>query len=148
MSARPSQRRIRLKRDNGVSGLSIGVLAVLLAVPVFALTRLADRIDWRLLTAAPLAVSLLAFFLYRRDKWLAENGGWRIPEFTLHLVELLGGWPGAFLAQRKFRHKISKASYQVGFWLIVLLHEYAAADFLLGWRLAGEILRFIRSATA
>jgi len=41
----------------------------------------------------------------------------------LHLLELLGGWPGAFLAQRRLRHKCSKRRYQFVFWLIVLAYQ-------------------------
>lgn len=41
----------------------------------------------------------------------------------LHAVELLGGWPGALLAQQLLRHKTKKTSYQVVFWLIVLMHQ-------------------------
>lgn len=66
--------------------------------------------------------SLITFALYGFDKRRAIGGGSRVPERTLHLGELLGGWPGAFLAQRVFRHKTQKASFRRVFWLIVLLH--------------------------
>ena len=32
---------------------------------------------------------------------------------TLHTLELIGGWPAAFLAQRWLRHKCSKRSFQM-----------------------------------
>jgi hypothetical protein len=41
---------------------------------------------------------------------------WRTPEKVLHASELLGGWPGALLAQQLFRHKTRKVSYQLVFW--------------------------------
>ncbi|SJM91388.1 Cold-shock protein (fragment) [Crenothrix polyspora] len=53
---------------------------------------------------------------------------WRIPEKSLHTLELLGGWPGALLAQRTLRHKNRKPSYQVVFWLIVGLHVAGLAQ--------------------
>ena len=40
----------------------------------------------------------------------------------LHLLELLGGWPGALVARHCLRHKTQKGSYRRGFWFIVLLH--------------------------
>lgn len=49
----------------------------------------------------------------------------------MHLYEVLGGWPGGLLAQRLIRHKNRKLSYQLVFWLIVLLH--AALAGLLLW---------------
>lgn len=41
----------------------------------------------------------------------------------LHALELLGGWPGALLAQQLLRHKTKKTSYQVVFWLTILMHQ-------------------------
>jgi len=67
-------------------------------------------------------LSVAAFVLYGTDKYRAIRGGWRIREGTLHLVEALGGWPGAFLAQQTLRHKTVKLSYQAIFWLIVAAH--------------------------
>jgi uncharacterized membrane protein YsdA (DUF1294 family) len=68
-------------------------------------------------------MSLLTFMLYVGDKAQAQQGGWRVPEATLHFCELLGGWIGAFIAQRRLRHKNSKASYQAVFWTIVIAHS-------------------------
>jgi uncharacterized membrane protein YsdA (DUF1294 family) len=124
------------------------MLPLLLVIPVYALSRLAAWIDWRLLLAAPLAVSVFTFFAYRSDKHRAEAGEWRIPEAILHFAEFAGGWPGAFLAQRMLRHKISKIPYQVVFWAIVLIHQFVALDSLMGWRFMGGALRFIKIQTA
>lgn len=67
--------------------------------------------------------SLIAFILYAIDKQAAIQGETRIPETTLHLVGLLGGWPGAMLAQRGLRHKTRKASFQRTYWLTVLVNS-------------------------
>lgn len=110
-------------------------LVVLLLLPTIACTHVATRIDARILAGVVLAMSAFAFLAIWSDKRRAEAGEQRIPEATLHLLEFLGGWPGAFLAQRTFRHKTSKISYQVTFWVIVLVHQFVALDFLLGWSL-------------
>ncbi|HCS43968.1 MAG TPA: DUF1294 domain-containing protein [Pseudomonas sp.] len=68
-------------------------------------------------------VSVLAFLLYWSDKRKARLDSWRTPENVLHAVELAGGWPGALLAQQVFRHKTRKLSFQLLFWMIVLLHQ-------------------------
>ncbi|VVM69891.1 hypothetical protein PS662_01742 [Pseudomonas fluorescens] len=68
-------------------------------------------------------VSVLAFFLYWSDKRKAQTDRWRTPENVLHAVELAGGWPGALIAQQVFRHKTRKISFQLLFWMIVLLHQ-------------------------
>ncbi|RRV10790.1 DUF1294 domain-containing protein [Pseudomonas sp. v388] len=92
-----------------VPGYGAGVLWVRHGVPVAV--------------ALYVAVSLLAFVLYRQDKRRAGSGAWRIPEKWLHGAELLGGWPGALLAQQMYRHKTRKVSFQLMFWLIVLVHQ-------------------------
>ena len=66
--------------------------------------------------------SLLTVLFYREDKRLAEQQNWRIPEYYLHLWELLCGWPGALYAQRRFHHKWKKTSYMVVFCLYVVLN--------------------------
>jgi uncharacterized membrane protein YsdA (DUF1294 family) len=109
-------------------------LGLLLALPAYALSRLAPQVDARLLVGGPLAWSVFAFFAYRGDKRRAQTGAWRIPESTLHLLAFLGGWPGAFLAQRRFRHKTAKLPFQFVFWLIVLGHQFAALDSLREWQ--------------
>jgi uncharacterized membrane protein YsdA (DUF1294 family)/cold shock CspA family protein len=67
-----------------------------------------------------LGTSVLAFGLYKLDKSAARSEGQRTPENTLHIVALLGGWPGALYAQQLFRHKSRKTSFQVVFWLTVM----------------------------
>jgi uncharacterized membrane protein YsdA (DUF1294 family)/cold shock CspA family protein len=71
---------------------------------------------------AYLFVSLFTLLAYALDKYRAKNARWRISESTLHLLDAAGGWPGGFAAQRLFRHKTSKLSFQVTYWLIVLAH--------------------------
>ncbi len=68
------------------------------------------------------AMSLLTIWAYSYDKRAAQLGLWRTPEIKLHILEALGGWPGALLAQIFYRHKVRKLRYQVVFWLIVLSH--------------------------
>jgi uncharacterized membrane protein YsdA (DUF1294 family) len=79
------------------------------------------HLPWPLL--AYVVASLLTYFLYWQDKRSALRGAWRTPEAQLHLFELLGGWPGALIAQQVFRHKTRKVSFQVVFWIIVLVHQ-------------------------
>jgi uncharacterized membrane protein YsdA (DUF1294 family) len=82
-----------------------------------------------LLQALPFGVVLVyavmsdvALFVYAFDKSAAVRGGWRTQEVTLHVVALLGGWPGALLAQDLFRHKSRKVEFQVVFWITVFVN--------------------------
>jgi len=75
--------------------------------------------------------SLLALILFGFDKLAARRNSRRVPEATLHLVELLCGVPGALLAQQLFRHKRSKPSFYLVSWAIAALH---VALWALYWR--------------
>lgn len=77
-----------------------------------------------------LAISLLTFGLYAKDKFAAQAGKWRISESTLHLFSLIGGWPGAAIAQSQLRHKSKKPSFRVTYWFTVIIN----CSFL-GWLL-------------
>ncbi|WP_394778652.1 DUF1294 domain-containing protein [Undibacterium sp.] len=66
--------------------------------------------------------SLLNLALYAADKSAAKKGNWRISENSLHLVSLLGGWPGALLAQSMLRHKNKKTAFQIVFWATVAIN--------------------------
>lgn len=95
-------------------GLAIG-LACLVAI---ALGWFVGRVP-TIVAMAYGALSVFAVLLYRSDKSAALADRWRIQESSLHLVALLGGWPGALVAQDIFRHKSSKRSFQAVFWTTV-----------------------------
>ena len=66
--------------------------------------------------------SLVTFVMYAIDKSAAQNGRWRTQESTLHLLSLMGGWPGALIAQAKLRHKSKKLSFRAVYWLTVIIN--------------------------
>ena len=82
-------------------------------------------IGWWLLAGWVSLFCLLAFGAHVIDKRAAIGGRRRIPEARLHLLELLGGWPGALLAMILMRHKTRKVSYLAG--LAVIIGIWAAA---------------------
>ena len=75
-----------------------------------------------LIPIAYLFLSAITFFVYAYDKSAARRGRWRTSEGTLHFFALIGGWPGALLAQQSFRHKSKKLSFRVVLWVTVLLN--------------------------
>jgi uncharacterized membrane protein YsdA (DUF1294 family) len=72
-------------------------------------------------------ISAATIALYGYDKRAAEKNRLRVPEKVLHGLALLGGSPAALLSQRMFRHKTSKMSFRIWFWLIVALQAAAIA---------------------
>ena len=78
---------------------------------------------WLIILAVDVVVmSVLTLGFYAWDKRQAKKQGWRVPEKRLHLLSLLGGWPGALLGQRWLRHKSIKTRFRIVFWLTVVLH--------------------------
>jgi uncharacterized membrane protein YsdA (DUF1294 family)/cold shock CspA family protein len=69
-----------------------------------------------------IVVSVLTFGLYAKDKSAAQAGKWRISESTLHLFSLVGGWPGAAVAQSQLRHKSKKLSFRVVYWFTAVIN--------------------------
>lgn len=70
-------------------------------------------------------LSVLTFIAYWWDKRQAQAGRWRTSEQTLQLLALLGGWPGALLAQAYLRHKSQKRAFLVVFWFAVVVNLIA-----------------------
>ena len=77
-----------------------------------------------------ISINLVTIWAYYWDKRAARKGNWRVPEASLHTLEFLGGWSGAFLAQKIFRHKTKKQSYQTTF-IMVVAFELAIIYFIL-----------------
>jgi uncharacterized membrane protein YsdA (DUF1294 family) len=79
------------------------------------------------LGAALLVLNAVTVVVYALDKRAARRRTRRVPERTLLLLGLLGGWPGAVVAQRSLRHKTRKASFRRSFVLTVVLNVAVVA---------------------
>lgn len=76
-----------------------------------------------------LGASILCFIVYAVDKSAAKAGRQRISESTLLALGVIGGWPGAILAQQTLRHKTIKRSFRRSFWGSVIVNVIAFALF-------------------
>ena len=110
--------------------LKLLILAGLCVLPLWGSLSLFSQGELWMVLVYPL-VSLFSFCQYWLDKQSAQKGRWRTPENSLHVAELIGGWPGALIAQQVFRHKTRKVSFQLVFWAIVALHQAFWIDHLL-----------------
>lgn len=68
------------------------------------------------------SLNIVTFAVYAADKKAAIQSQRRIPEKTLHLLSLLGGWIGAWIAQEKLRHKTQKQPFRMYFFLTILIN--------------------------
>lgn len=121
-------------------GPGIGALIFASAFLAFVMGAVATEKLPSVVLIAYLIASCVAYLAYVLDKAAALKGQWRTPESTLHLFGLIGGWPGAMLAQRRFRHKTQKQSFQVVFWATVVLNCGA-----LIWLLSPTGIHIVRS---
>ena len=108
-----------LKNKKKEGGLSVIGAACFLGFVCFSVFT--DKIP-TLILALYLGASLITFIVYALDKSAARKGAWRISENTLHLLSLIGGWPGALIAQQKLRHKSRKQPFRFIFWITVLVN--------------------------
>lgn len=85
--------------------------------------------DWRWQVLAWLiAVNLLTLVYFFLDKHLANRGSRRVPEMVLLGLCAVGGSPAGLIAMPLLRHKTSKVSFRIAFWLIVVVQTLAV-----GW---------------
>ncbi|EGR3414133.1 DUF1294 domain-containing protein [Vibrio parahaemolyticus] len=69
-----------------------------------------------------LVLSIFTYFMFAWDKQAAQNGSWRTSESTLHTLSLVGGWPGALLAQFQLRHKSRKQPFKFILWITIFIN--------------------------
>ena len=100
---------------------TLSYLAIAAFIPLYIVATVAWRLPW---WVHPLyaATSVGAFAAYALDKSAAIHGGWRLAERSMLLLGLIGGWPGAIVAQQLFRHKTRKRAFVAEFWASVLLN--------------------------
>ena len=114
--------RARRLRSAGGAAAAYGALALaLVAIGLWGLgmlgrSGLAAYLVWLLV------VSLATFVLYGVDKAQAKRDGLRVPENLLHLMALLGGFPGGFAGRAAFHHKTRKPAFTWVLWISLAIH--------------------------
>ncbi|WP_373488155.1 DUF1294 domain-containing protein [Blastomonas sp.] len=116
----PPPPRLRVARGRKppmrIPRIAIGIGFLLLALVLMVMGMVPA-----LVSLAYLLMSTVSYIAYVLDKDAAgKPRRQRTPEATLHMLDLLGGWPGALIAQQQSRHKTIKASFQAVFWFAVL----------------------------
>lgn len=113
---RPGERLPREARRNSVLLWSLAAVLFMVFLWIAATTSWLPFEVFGLYLAA----SIITFGVYAWDKSAARVGVSRTPENTLHLLALVGGWPGALIAQQTLRHKTRKESFRAVFWMTVV----------------------------
>ena len=76
------------------------------------------------------AVNVATFLIYGIDKFKAKRGKWRISEFTLLILAIIGGSIGACLGMKVWHHKTMHKKFKYGLPLI-LMAQIALVCYLL-----------------
>ena len=88
---------------------------------VVILLAVMNKLSW-LVIAWYVILGVITYGMYAKDKAAAQNGDWRTPESTLHLLSTLGGWVGALVAQTYLRHKSQKPEFRIVYYLTVIIN--------------------------
>lgn len=68
-----------------------------------------------------LLANVLTLVIYGVDKTAARKGWRRVPESTLLVFGVVGGWGGAIAGQQIFRHKTQKQPFKTYFIISVIV---------------------------
>ncbi|ETC47267.1 cyanate transport [Salmonella enterica subsp. enterica serovar Montevideo str. CFSAN004346] len=68
-----------------------------------------------------LLANVLTLAIYGIDKTAARKTWRRVPESTLLVFGVVGGWPGAIVGQQLFRHKTQKQPFKTYFIVSVIV---------------------------
>ena len=88
---------------------------------VLTLLAFMGDISW-LVVGWYVALGLITYVIYAKDKAAAQSDEWRTPEMTLHILSALGGWVGAMVAQTYLRHKSQKPDFRIAYYLTVIIN--------------------------
>ncbi|QNT04775.1 MULTISPECIES: DUF1294 domain-containing protein [Marinomonas] len=91
-------------------------------MPLLSCRMVFMSVEYLVLLSGYGLLSLITFCFYGVDKSAARRGRQRVRESTLHVLSLMGGWPGALLGQKVFHHKTKKVRFLVVFWLSVMVN--------------------------
>lgn len=119
-----SGEKLKKKQAKSANKFSIYLAVIFLIVMMIAVVM--EYIPKNLMLAY-VSLSIFTFIIYAFDKAKAKRNAWRTPESTLHFLALMGGWPGAAIAQQTLRHKSKKQKFRMVFWLTVVINCAALA---------------------
>ncbi|NMG31891.1 cold shock and DUF1294 domain-containing protein [Aromatoleum evansii] len=121
---RARRQSVRVRNDNPAQWGT----ATLFAIPAFFVLFTIVAYFWKVpgwVAGLYLGTSVVCYVVYAADKRAATADRWRVSEDTLLGLGLIGGWPGAIVAQQVVRHKSNKATFRAKFWVTVIVNVLA-----------------------
>tara|TARA_R110000803_G_scaffold19733_1_gene51411 strand:+ start:1225 stop:1827 length:603 start_codon:yes stop_codon:yes gene_type:complete len=98
------------------------VIAAFIGIVVSVASVIPVSTNWYIIYGVASFGCIIGYWI---DKNAAIRKSWRISETVLLLLGLVGGWPGAIVAQEVFRHKTRKGTFRYLFWMTVAINMAA-----------------------
>ena len=109
---------------------TFGLMTLALAIIIGAAVYVSAGAQWHPYFIWIATLSVITFFWYGFDKGQSKRRGLRVPELILHLLALLGGFPGGWLGRLAFRNKTQKGTFTLVLIASTILHAGLAPSIL------------------
>ena len=100
--------RIETQTPSKLQVMQILCVAYIIALVILTATGLLNSLALLFISI----INVMTYWFYSQDKEAAQLNQRRVPENTLHILAFLGGWPAAWLAQQRLRHKTQKQPFR------------------------------------
>lgn len=108
----------KMKQETKLHPIQIAAVVYILALAVLSISGLISGILLLFISI----VNAATYWFYAQDKEAAQLGNKRVAENILHILSFLGGWPSAWLAQQKLRHKTQKQPFRRIYFCTIVLN--------------------------
>ena len=106
-----SHQQPKPQKNKSANNLQPMQIACVIYIVIIALMTISGVLNSMVLLFISI-INALTYWMYAQDKEAAQSGNRRVPENTLHTLAFLGGWPAAWLAQQRLRHKTQKQPFR------------------------------------
>ena len=106
------------KEKQTLQPIQIAIAGYIISLAVFTVMGLLSGWMFTLI----FMMNIASYWFYSQDKEAARLGNRRVPENTLHILAFLGGWPAAWYAQQKLRHKTQKQPFRKIYFCTIFLN--------------------------
>ncbi|MCU4538354.1 DUF1294 domain-containing protein [Acinetobacter bereziniae] len=105
---RTSQNKLNAQKASSLQPMQIICIVYIVALAILSISGLLNGMILLFVSI----INVMTYWFYSQDKEAAQMNQRRVPENTLHILAFLGGWPAAWLAQQRLRHKTQKQPFR------------------------------------
>ena len=113
---KPKQNIVQIKKK--MQPMQILSISYLILLVILAMVGLLPSMSLLFISL----MNIATYWFYVQDKEAAQLNQRRVPENTLHILAFLGGWPAAWLAQNRLRHKTQKQPFRKIYFCTIALN--------------------------